>query len=116
MKWFRQKIASAATQAGRDPENIELIAVTKYVDAKIIELLYQAGCRNFGESRPQALWQKAEELSALEIRWHLIGHLQRNKVARTIPLTSLLHSVDSIRLLKEIDSTSENLDLKPTCC
>jgi uncharacterized pyridoxal phosphate-containing UPF0001 family protein len=63
----------------------------------------EAGCRDLGESRPQQLWERAEELADLPIRWHLIGHLQRNKVRRTLPLVAMLHSVDSPRLLAAID-------------
>src|SRR5262249_51616542 len=60
-----------------------------------------AGCIDLGESRPQELWTKADKLP--DARWHLIGHLQRNKVRRTLPLVSLIHSVDSERLLEAID-------------
>ena len=64
--------------------------------------LWQAGCRDFGESRPQELWQKASLLAETPSRWHLIGHLQRNKVERTLPLVTLIYwSIP--RLLREID-------------
>ena len=73
-------------------------------------LVADAGCKVLGESRPQALWSKADELadcqSQLGFRWHMIGHLQRNKVARTLPIASLLHSVDSERLLREINKSA----------
>ena len=76
-----------------------------------------AGCRSLGESRPQALWDKAATLAQAEptpqgIEWHLIGHLQRNKVRRTLPIVSLVHSVDSLRLLQAIDQTSAELGRK----
>ncbi|MBA4020164.1 MAG: YggS family pyridoxal phosphate-dependent enzyme [Pirellula sp.] len=98
------RIGTAATQAGRRPEAVRLVAVTKYVDAATTRLLVDAGCRDLGEARPQQLWDKAAELAELGIRWHLIGHLQRNKVRRTLPLVHLLHSGDSLRLLEELDA------------
>lgn len=98
------RIAAAATQAGRRPEAVRLIAVTKYVDAAVTRMLVDAGCRDLGEARPQQLWDKAATLADLGIRWHLIGHLQRNKVHRTLPLVHLLHSGDSLRLLEELDA------------
>ena len=64
---------------------------------------------DLGEGRPQELWSKAAALSDLPIRWHLIGHLQRNKVERTLPLVSMIHSVDSLRLLRAIDAAAEAL-------
>lgn len=98
------RIAAAATQAGRRPEAVRLVAVTKYVDADMTRMLVDAGCRDMGEARPQQLWDKAAALADLGIRWHLIGHLQRNKVRRTLPLVHLLHSGDSPRLLEEVDA------------
>jgi pyridoxal phosphate enzyme (YggS family) len=68
----------------------------------VARLLVEAGLSTLGESRPQQVWQKAEALADLQVRWHLIGHLQRNKVKRTLPLVAIIHSVDSLRLLQEI--------------
>lgn len=99
----RERIADAARRAGRSADEVRLVAVTKNVSTKIAAQLAAAGCADLGESRPQALWEKAEALPLLPVRWHLIGHLQRNKVARTLPLSTLIHSVDSRRLLEEID-------------
>jgi pyridoxal phosphate enzyme (YggS family) len=65
--------------------------------------MVRAGCQDLGESRPQELWAKAEELQSLAVRWHLIGHLQRNKIRRTWPLVSLFHSIDSQRLLASLN-------------
>ena len=65
---------------------------------------------DFGEGRPQELWNKAAGLTDLAIRWHLIGHLQRNKVERTLPLVSMIHSVDSLRLLGAINAAAEASD------
>ena len=99
----RGRIAAAAVRSGRTADDVILVAVTKYVSADVIRPLVAAGCHDLGESRPQQLWDKAEALADLSIRWHMIGHLQRNKVCRTLPLVTLIHSVDSVRLLAEID-------------
>ena len=105
----KDRIAAAAERSGRRPDQVKLIAVTKYVDANITRKLVEAGCLDLGESRPQELWQKAELLADLNVNWHMIGHLQRNKVRRTLPLVSLIHSVDSVRLLQSIESLAEEL-------
>ncbi len=107
---LRQRIESAALAHGRAGSDITLVAVTKYVDVAIARTLVQAGCRDLGESRPQELWEKAGELADLEIRWHLIGHLQRNKVARTLPVASMIHSVDSVRLAATISRLAVESD------
>jgi pyridoxal phosphate enzyme (YggS family) len=95
----RASIAAAAERSGRRPADVTLIAVTKYVSAAETAAVIAAGCHDLGESRPQQLWAKAAELNDPHIRWHLLGHLQRNKIRRTLPLVSLLQSVDSRRLL-----------------
>ena len=69
-----------------------------------------AGCSELGESRPQQLWEKASQPGLSEAHWHLIGHLQRNKVQRTLPLVDLIHSVDSSRLLNAISKAAAELD------
>lgn len=104
------RIERAAVAAGREPAEICLVAVTKYVDADVIKGLWDLGCREFGESRPQALWQKAEELEPLELHWHLIGHLQTNKVRKTLPCVSLIHSGDSLKVIQAIEKESERVD------
>ncbi|REJ96534.1 MAG: YggS family pyridoxal phosphate-dependent enzyme [Planctomycetota bacterium] len=102
-------MATAAAQAGRSPDDVRLVAVTKYVDTDVVRDLVAAGCRSLGESRPQALWEKADALADLDVEWHLVGHLQRNKVRRTLPAVQLTHSVDSTRLLQEMDREAVNL-------
>ena len=96
----RQQIAEAAVRAGRKPDEVRLVGVTKYVDVEMTRALFEAGLADLAESRPQELWNKGELLKELPIRWHAIGNLQRNKVERTLPLISLLHSGDSLRLLE----------------
>src|SRR5690242_5505956 len=109
LRRVQERIARAAESAGRRAEDILLVGVTKYVDSAAALDLITSGCSDLGESRPQELWKKAEslnvEFSALNgppIHWHFIGHLQRNKVRRTLPFVTLIHSVDSKRLLAEI--------------
>lgn len=102
------RLRAAAERAGRDAEAIRLVGVTKYVDATHAAELVEAGCIDLGESRPQQLWQKAADpaFANLPVRWHMIGHLQRNKVARTVPLADMIHSVDSPRLLQAINEAA----------
>jgi pyridoxal phosphate enzyme (YggS family) len=99
----RQRMADAAARSARTPDHVRLVAVTKSASHAGIRALVEAGCRELGESRPQQLWEKAEQLRDLPIRWHLIGHLQRNKVRRTLGLVEMIHSADSVRLIEAID-------------
>lgn len=95
------EVAEAARASGRRPEAVCVIGVTKYVGVEEAAALHRAGCRQLAESRPQQLWDKAEQLPG-DVRWHLIGHLQRNKVKKTLEYTSLIHSLDSLRLLEQL--------------
>jgi pyridoxal phosphate enzyme (YggS family) len=106
---IRDAIASAAVRSGRTADAVRLVAVTKYVGPDLIRPLIDAGCHDLGESRPQALWDKAAALASLPIQWHLVGHLQRNKIRRTLPIISLIHSVDSPRLVEAIEAESAPL-------
>lgn len=108
---IRERIASAAISVGRDPSEVKLVAVSKYVGVAETANLLKAGCSCLGESRPQQIWDKAASPELANAEWHLIGHLQRNKVRRTLPLVSLIHSVDSLRLLEAIDSIAYELNL-----
>lgn len=100
----RARIRAAAATSGRAPDAVQLIAVSKTHTAAAIREAYAAGQRDFGENYVQELLQKADELRDLrELRWHLIGHLQRNKVKQVAPLVSLLHTVDSLELARELD-------------
>jgi len=100
------RMAAAAVRAGRHAEDVRLVAVTKYVGPDEIRALLAAGCMDLGESRPQQLWDRAAELRDLAIRWHMIGHMQRNKVERTLPLVTMIHSLDSLRLAEAIDDAA----------
>ena len=109
LRRVQERIARAAEASGRAPDAVRLVAVTKYVDAAAAAGLVAAGCRDLAESRPQELWSKHGALGELasasgeRVHWHLVGHLQRNKVRRTLPLVEWIHSVDSERLLAAID-------------
>ena len=103
-------IASAILQLKNElPSTVQLVAVSKFKPVSDILEAYRAGPRAFGENRPQELAAKARELPA-DIEWHFIGHLQTNKVKMVVPYATLIHSVDSERLLAEIDKTARNLD------
>jgi pyridoxal phosphate enzyme (YggS family) len=102
----RERIYKAAERSGRQADSVRLVGVTKYVDASVTAQLVEAGCLELGENRPQTLWEKAADLKDPRIVWHLIGHLQRNKVKRTIELASLIHSVDSDRLITAINEAA----------
>jgi pyridoxal phosphate enzyme (YggS family) len=98
----RGRIADAARTSGRDPSAVALVGVTKTVDSNLARAAFELGLHDLGESKPQELQRKAAAVP--EARWHLIGHLQRNKIDRTAPLAALIHSVDSVRLLEALAS------------
>ena len=102
-----ERISRACARAGRNRTDVTLVAVTKSVSSEIAALLPELGVVDLGENRPQELWRKAAVLPT-SVRWHLIGHLQRNKIDRTLPLTHLIHSVDNARLLQALDQTEQD--------
>jgi PLP dependent protein len=112
LRQVREHIASAAVRSGRTGQEIQLVAVTKYVGTAEIRAVVAAGCAALGESRPQQLWERAEALADLPICWHFIGHLQRNKIRRTLPLAAMIHSVDSLRLVEALEQTAGELSLR----
>ncbi|HYV39205.1 MAG TPA: YggS family pyridoxal phosphate-dependent enzyme [Gemmataceae bacterium] len=97
-----ERIAAACRRAGRERADVKLVAVTKSVDVETARQLVELGVRDLGENRPQELWRKASALPG-DVCWHLIGHLQRNKVEKTLPLATMIHSVDSWRLLESLE-------------
>ncbi|HTC64353.1 MAG TPA: YggS family pyridoxal phosphate-dependent enzyme [Candidatus Saccharimonadales bacterium] len=117
----RQRIDRAASRAGRRAEEITLIAVTKTHPASKIVSLYDAGARHFGENRVQERESKLGDTANLAATWHMIGHLQKNKVARVPRIFTSVDSVDSIALAEKLDraageslkSKNENGDLNP---
>jgi pyridoxal phosphate enzyme (YggS family) len=97
-----QRLVQACERAGRRRDQVKLVAVTKSVSVEVAALLPQLGVLDLAENRPQELWRKAALLPS-SVRWHLIGHLQRNKIERTLPLVRWIHSIDSERLLTALD-------------
>lgn len=107
-----KKIAAACEKAGRDAGDVTLVAVSKTKPASMIQELYDYGCRDFGENYVQELTDKYEELPK-DIRWHMIGHLQRNKVKYIVGKVEMIHSVDSLRLAQEIskEALKKNIEV-----
>ena len=108
----RAQIVAAAQTAGRDPAEVQLVAVSKTQDVPSVRKALDAGQNTFGESRAQELVAKAPLLPS-STRWHFIGHLQRNKIRKILPLVELIHSVDSMELAQDIDRIAEELGLFP---
>ena len=108
----QQRIADACQRAGRSGDSVQLVAVTKYAQLPWVQTLVELGQTVLGESRPQQLSQRATELSG-DISWHLIGHLQRNKVSLVLPIADVIHSVDSWRLLERVNQSARELGQHP---
>jgi pyridoxal phosphate enzyme (YggS family) len=120
-----QTIASACARARREPGDIRLVVVTKSADFEAVKDVLRLGYSHLGENRVQQLKKVAaqvvefiaqpEEGAALpqEVQWHMIGHLQRNKVRQVLPLVSLIHSVDTLRLAEEISASGAKLNMSP---
>ena len=96
-----RKIEDAALKAGRNPGDVTLIAVSKTKPVSMLLEAYEQGCRDFGENKVQELVEKYQ-IMPKDIHWHMIGHLQRNKVKYIVDKVALIHSVDSLRLAEEI--------------
>lgn len=108
LKQVESRISEAAVRSGRAPEDIQLVAVTKTQSIETLEMAYAAGVRTVGENRVQELlgkWPSFEE----RFEWHIIGHLQTNKVKYIIDKVSLIHSVDSLKLAQEISRQATKL-------
>lgn len=103
---IRQRILSAAQSAGRNPEEIKLLAVSKMMGTKSIEEAYRAGQRAFAENRVQE-WQEKAPVLPEDCEWHLIGRLQTNKVKYLNPRITLIHSLDRISLLETLEEQGE---------
>lgn len=105
-----RKILEACEKAGRAREDITLIAVSKTKPVPMLKEIYDLGIRDFGENKVQELTDKAPQLPN-DLRWHMIGHLQRNKVKQVIDKAVLIHSVDSVRLAKAIEAEAAKKDI-----
>ncbi|HET6328722.1 MAG TPA: YggS family pyridoxal phosphate-dependent enzyme [Planctomycetaceae bacterium] len=108
---IRAGVDAACRRAGRASSDVLLVGVTKSARLEWIEALVDAGVFDLGESRPQQLLERAQEIRP--VRWHLIGHLQRNKVRKILPVVHCLHSIDSLALATRIDGLAAELDLSP---
>lgn len=109
----RARIGRAAREAGRDPADIRLLAVSKTFGLEHVRAAAEAGQADFGENRVQEALQKIDGSADLKIRWHLIGTLQSNKVRKAVPHFSAIHSVDSRRLLEAIDVAASDAGTAP---
>ena len=101
LREVQKNIEQACIRAGRKPEEVTLIAVSKTKPVPMLEEAYEGGARDFGENKVQEIMDKYEKVKP--VRWHLIGHLQTNKVKYIIDKVAMIHSVDSLHLAKEID-------------
>lgn len=107
------RISDAAYRSGRSASDVRLVAVGKKRPLEWVRTLVELGARDLGENFPQELWTKVAQTADLTVRWHLIGHLQSNKVKRTFPLVRFIHGVDSLKLLKLLDSIAFEVDDPP---
>jgi pyridoxal phosphate enzyme (YggS family) len=105
-----ERLERACRCAGRARSEVTLVAVTKTVGVEVAGLLPELGLLDLGENRPQELWRKADALPQT-IHWHLIGHLQRNKIERTLPRVHRIHAVDSLRLLEALEAAGRPSDV-----
>jgi PLP dependent protein len=123
LRQIQDSITSACAHAGRKPQDARLIVVTKTASVEQILEVIRAGFTELGENRVQHLKQIADQVTeslqasneanlASQVRWHMIGHLQRNKVKPTLQICTMIHSVDTLRLAEEIDTASEKLRLR----
>ena len=108
-----ERIRTAATESGRSEEDVTLVAVTKYADLPWVEALIELGIIDLGENRPQQLVERAPQLPE-SVRWHMIGNLQRNKVKPVLKQASMIHSIDSLKLLHRIDRLAAELQMRPS--
>ena len=111
----RDRIAAAARRAGRDPDDVRLVAVSKTFGIEHVLAAHAAGQRDFGENRVQEALQKTGATAGTSIRWHLVGHLQSNKIRKAVGPFAVIHSVDRPDLVERIDAiaaeTAQPVDL-----
>ena len=106
---IERRIAGACERAGRSPDEVTLVAVTKTIEVPAIEAAFNAGIRNFGENRVQEAKPKIEQLESLraQLTWHMVGHLQTNKAKTAVDIFDIIHSVDSLRLAEALSRRSQ---------
>jgi PLP dependent protein len=108
----REQVAQAAARAGRSVEDVELVAISKTHDAGRVRKAIDAGQTLFGESRVQEARVKIPELPS-NLRWHFVGHLQKNKIRHTLPLFELIHGIDSLALAQDMNRIAEDEGMHP---
>jgi len=125
IKQIKGTINSACMRAGRDPGNVKLVVVTKSADIEAIKEVIHLGFTDLGENRVQQLKKISTDVADFlhgpdsgsdmpkEINWHMIGHLQRNKVRQVLPISVLIHSLDTLRLAEEINTAAAKLNSRP---
>lgn len=113
IKAVEEQITAVCEESGRDRKDVTLIAVSKTKPVELLQEAYDCGCRDFGENKVQELMDKYEVLPK-DIRWHMIGHLQRNKVKYIVDKVYMIHSVDSLRLAEEIskEAVKKNVEVQ----
>jgi pyridoxal phosphate enzyme (YggS family) len=106
----RERVARAAQGAGRDPQEITLVAVTKSWPADVVVAAYEAGLRHFGENRARELQDKMEEYDEDQIQWHMVGNLQTNKIKYMVERVNWIHSIEKPKYLREIEKRASRID------
>ena len=110
----RSRIEAAARRAGRNPADVTLVAVSKTFDARHVQAAWDAGQRDFGENKVQEAERKIADAAGLAgLRWHLIGHLQSNKARKAAAPFAMIHSIDSVDLLKRVDAAAAEAGAAP---
>ena len=110
LEQVRKNIELACKEAGRDPKEVTLISVSKTKPVSMLQEAYDAGSRDFGENRVQEIMEKYGQMPE-DVRWHMIGHLQKNKVRQVIDKAVLIHSVDTVELAEQIEKDAAKRDL-----
>ena len=113
LRRVRDRIARAADAAGRDPDGIRLVAVSKTFPLAAVEAAVEAGLRDFGENRVQEALGKMDRAAALPVRWHMIGHLQSNKARQAAGRFAWIHSADSVKLVERLERGAADAGAAP---
>ncbi len=115
LELVRERVAEAALRAQRDPDSVRIIVVTKTVAAEVVALLPELGVREIGENRVQEAASKLTALSHLDLRWHMIGHLQTNKVRKALQIFHRVHSVDRPSVLEALSAEGVRREREVDC-
>ena len=110
LRQVKDRIDAAAVDCGRNPEQIRLVAVSKTIEAEQVKDAIEAGVTILGENYVQEAREKIQQLAAYPVSWHYIGHLQTNKAKYAVRLFDLIHSVDSLKLARELDKQAQKND------